>query len=249
MKKLILILAALAAWTACAQSARLGSLGRNDMVVTNTVHQSLAPAYSYTDTATNDLAQGMAQAFLPRSYTTDGETVTVGFDMGPGGYTFVPSSMWTQHAYINNLWIVSDNTNGPLSAVGQYGGNFKTARAEMVDYVRAATNALAQTIPQGGGTPEWRVVTEIYNVPFVTNGMLAVTFPDDASVYAITNGWPDGASMFVRATVEGAYFPNTYSDAGAVIKLVGYGMWPTNNFQSVWWRSGTNIYVNVILEE
>ena len=33
------------------------------------------------------------------------------------------------------------------------------------------------------------------------------------------------------------------------IRLVGYGTWPTNNFQSVWWRSGTNIYVNVILEE
>ena len=35
MKRSLLIFAALATWTACAQSARLGSLGRNDMVVTN----------------------------------------------------------------------------------------------------------------------------------------------------------------------------------------------------------------------
>ena len=62
MKISLLIFAALAAWTACAQSARLGALGRNDMVVTNIIHQSLAPSTNYTDAATNALAQGMAKA-------------------------------------------------------------------------------------------------------------------------------------------------------------------------------------------
>ena len=51
--------------------------------------------------------------------------------------------------------------------------------------------------------------------------------------------------MFVRGSFRaGATYTIPYD-----LRLIGYGTWPTNNFQSVWWRSGTNIYVNVILEE
>lgn len=53
MKRSLLIFAALAAWTACAQSARLGSLGRNDMVVTNIGEIARAASYG-TDTQWTD---------------------------------------------------------------------------------------------------------------------------------------------------------------------------------------------------
>ena len=53
MKRSLLIFAALSAWTACAQSARLGSLGRNDMVVTNIGEIARAASYG-TDTQWTD---------------------------------------------------------------------------------------------------------------------------------------------------------------------------------------------------
>ena len=105
--------------------------------------------------------------------------------------------------------------------------------------------------PSGGGTPEWREewgsVSMGDAVIFVTNGIFVLSF-DGAeatdTVMAYTGGWPDGAAMFVRGSaVSGPY------QIANNIRLVGYGTWPTNNFQSVWWRSGTNIFVNILLEE
>ena len=104
--------------------------------------------------------------------------------------------------------------------------------------------------PSGGGQ-EWRVVNydvEVDVVNYVTNGIAILTFTNAGYAYDInvsTNGWPEGASMFVRGSFRaGATYTIPYD-----LRLIGYGTWPTNNFQSVWWRSGTNIYVNVILEE
>lgn len=96
----------------------------------------------------------------------------------------------------------------------------------------------------GGGAPEWRVVQIDENTPvsFVTNGIAAKLI--NGELYATTNGWPDGAAMFVRGSVR----PLPY-DIGEEIRLVGYGTWPTNDFQSVWWRSGATIYVNILVEE
>lgn len=99
--------------------------------------------------------------------------------------------------------------------------------------------------PSGGGQ-EWRVV-DVHSfdgdtLSYVTNGMTRLYLGD--SVMLSTNGWPEGAAMYVQGIKEyDAWYP------AAEMRLVGYGTWPTNNFQSVWWRSGTNIYVNVILEE
>lgn len=98
--------------------------------------------------------------------------------------------------------------------------------------------------PSGGGTPEWRVVQidENTRVSFVTNGIAAKLI--NGELYATTNGWPDGAAMFVRGSVVIPQY-----EVDEQIRLVGYGTWPTNSFQSVWWRSGATIYVNILVEE
>ena len=125
------------------------------------------------------------------------------------------------------------------------------ARSELLgkqDNLPYPTNAIPYAVidgaPGGGGSPEWQVVEidENTSVSFVTNGIASKLI--NGELYATTNGWPDGASMFVRGSV--VYWPY---DVGEEIRLVGYGTWPTNDFQSVWWRSGPQIFVNILLEE
>ena len=110
--------------------------------------------------------------------------------------------------------------------------------------------ALTNDIPRasGGGGQQWTVSTQDCDfVEFVTNGMAHVRWWNSNTTYISDMGaWPDGASMMVRFAKQ---HPITSWSVAPNIHLVGYGTWPTNNFQSVWWRSGTNIYVNILLEE
>lgn len=111
-----------------------------------------------------------------------------------------------------------------------------------------ATNELDRAIRADfpSGTPEWRVV-DVHSFDgdalcYVTNGMTRLFLGDE--VVLSTNGWPEGAAMFVQAIKEyDAWYP------APEMRLIGYGTWPTNDFQSVWWRSGTTIYVNILVEE
>lgn len=118
--------------------------------------------------------------------------------------------------------------------------------ASKQDSLPYPTNAIPYAAISGApsGGPEWRVVEVDENTPvsFVTNGIAAKLI--NGELYASAAGWPDGAAMFVRVSVESGPY-----EVGEEIRLVGYGTWPTNNFQSVWWRSGTNIFVNILLEE
>ena len=105
----------------------------------------------------------------------------------------------------------------------------------------------------GGGMPEWRVVEVELDMPdsirFVTNGCVVASFGNGADLNYSRDAWPDGAAMFVRLVdVPQAYSPYC-PEQDSALRLVGYGTWPTNDFQSVWWRSGTNIFVNVLVEE
>jgi len=140
-------------------------------------------------------------------------------------------------------------THGDATNAATWAAN--RAAVAATNYTDAATNALAQTIQQGGGAPEWQEVNydvELDTVNYVTNGIASLTFVAAGYAYDLmvsTNGWPEGAAMFVRGSLRaGATYrvPNK-------LRLIGYGTWPTNDFQSVWWRSGTNIFVNVLIEE
>ena len=109
------------------------------------------------------------------------------------------------------------------------------------------TNAIPYAAISGAPSDgqEWRVDRQSsYNVHFVTNGMADVSM--GAELSCSTNGWPNGATMFSRFTIDAGISYMVMDDR---IRLVGYGTWPTNNFQSVWWRSGTKIFVNILLEE
>ena len=112
------------------------------------------------------------------------------------------------------------------------------------------TNAIPFSVIDGApsGGQAWNVSTQDCDfLQFVTNGMAHVRWWDsNTTCISDMAAWPDGASMMVRFVKQQ---PITSWSVDSNIHLVGYGTWPTNNFQSVWWRSGTNIYVNVILEE
>lgn len=151
--------------------------------------------------------------------------------------------------YTNTLAQVSQIPN--VAGVATASTNYTDAvAARKQDALPYPTNAIPFSAidgaPSGGGTPEWeeRTIDSLTSdVAYVTNGMLNVMV--DTMISVSTNGWPNGASMFVRFDTGG----RSYTFEGSVPRLVGYGMWPTNNFQSVWWRSGTNVYVNILVEE
>jgi len=151
--------------------------------------------------------------------------------------------------------IIGAATNAARAVVGAATNGLPEAIGRKQDRLPYPTNAIPFSAidgaPSGGGRPEWREVNydvEVDVVNYVTNGIAILTFINAGYAYGInvsTNGWPEGASMFVRGSFRAGATYTIPND----LRLIGYGTWPTNNFQSVWWRSGTNIYVNVILEE
>ena len=122
-----------------------------------------------------------------------------------------------------------------------------TVSSRKQDALPYPTNAIPYAAISGApsGGPEWRVDNQSsHEIHYVTNGMANVQM--GAELSCNTNGWCDGAAMFARFTIASGISYEVMDDR---VRLVGYGTWPTNNFQSVWWRSGTNIFVNILLEE
>lgn len=308
MKRILLILAACAC--ACARagvaSARLGSLGRNDSVVTNVTDVTPGNYEAVSNAAMS--ARGKTDLEV---YAADTTPWTCSEVFASGDYsTMTNKSLWTFTTFehdgeiyptISYNGVVIGNCNSPIqeedlpteSSWGMYfdenlmigftryiagmatGNRLATTNdiprtPGAVDAYPAAsgsalelgkqdalpypTNAIPFSAIDGApssGGQEWREVNydaEVDVINYVTNGIAILTFINAGYAYGIsvsTNGWPEGASMFVRGSFRaGATYTIPYD-----LRLIGYGTWPTNNFQSVWWRSGTNIYVNVILEE
>lgn len=117
-------------------------------------------ATNYTDAARNEMASALS-AFLPRSHYDGLDTATVGFGYGPGGLAFVPSEIYTQTAYSHHCYVVTDDEEGPLGAIGQYGGSFITARQEVENTIRAKSL---------GGI--WDAQLEVWWTPIMENGAL-----------------------------------------------------------------------------
>ena len=304
MKRILLILAACA--IACAfagvMSARLGSLGRNDTVVTNvtdvtpgnyeTVSNAAMSARGKTDlevyaaettpwTCSEVFASGDYSTMTNKSLWTftaweaGGEIyptisyngVVIGDCNSPIPDEDMPTSTEWPMFYDSDLYVtfrrhiagmatgnrLATTNDIPRTAgdVGAYpaasGSALESGKQDRLPY---PTNAIPFSAIDGApsGGPEWTIsVQDSDFIEFVTNGIARVRWWD----YSYTDisdmsAWPDGAAMFVRFEKQQTI---TSWTVGNRINLVGYGTWPTNNFQSVWWRSGTNIYVNVILEE
>ena len=252
MKRHILILAACACACAFAgvMSARLGALGRNATVVTNvtdvtpgnyeTVSNRAMFAVTTNAQGVAGTVAGMSFSMYPdispdniRLYASDLDEFTIDINGADSQYRF------------RGLFF-SDTDNDVMRRADVAG------KQDALPYpTNAIPYAAISGAPSGGGTPEWREqwgsVSIQDSVIFITNGIFVLDFDgatQSDTVTAGTNDWPNGAAMFVRGVnVAGPY------QVDPVLRIVGYGTWPTNNFQSVWWRSGANIYVNVILEE
>ena len=303
MKRNLLILAACAcacAWAGVA-SARLGSLGRNDTVVTNVTDVTPGNYEAVSNAAMN--ARGKTDLEVYAAETTPWTCSDV---FASGDYsTMTNKALWTFTTFeqdgaiyptISYNGVVIGDCNSPMpdedmptasswgmyfdenltigfiryiagmatgnrlattndiprtpGAVGAYpaasGSALESGKQDRLPY---PTNAIPFSAIDGapsGGGEEWRVV-DVHSfdgdtLSYVTNGMTRLYLGD--SVMLSTNGWPEGAAMYVQGIKEHeAWYP------ASEMRLVGYGTWPTNNFQSVWWRSGTNIFVNILLEE
>lgn len=117
-------------------------------------------ATNYTDAARNEMASALS-AFLPRSYYDGLDTATVAFGHGPGGLAFIPSELYTQTAYLHHGYVVTDDEEGPLGAIGQYGGSFITARQEVENKIREKSL---------GGI--WDAELEVWWTPVMRGGAL-----------------------------------------------------------------------------
>ncbi len=133
-----------------------GSVGADNLTYSD-ILGAFAASSNYTDTATN----AMASTFLPRSHSDGQDTATVGFDYGPGGLAFVPSEIYTQTTYLHHGYIVTDDEQGPLGNIGQYGGNFITARQEVENTIREKSL---------GGI--WDAELEVWWTPVMRGGAL-----------------------------------------------------------------------------
>ena len=143
---------------------------------------------------------------------------------------------------------------GATRLVDQTGGGYGEVTPETVarkqDALPYPTNAIPYAAidgaPSGGGGQEWRVEwqdTDNGGPWYVTNGMVRLSI-SGSWMSGTLDGWPEGAAMFVQSDTGIGV-----TEVESRIRLVGYGLWPTNAFQSVWWRSGTNLFVNILVEE
>lgn len=247
MKRLITILAACACACAFAgvTSARLGALGRNDTVVTNVTDVTPGNYETVSNRAmfavtTN--AQGVARTVAEMTFSMYPDASPDNIRLYASDLDEFTIDIWSsQYRFRGQNF--SDADNDVMRRVDVAG-----AMSVKQDALPYPTNAIPYAAISGApsGGQEWRETNVWSVISFVTNGMATADMLGSDLLSADTNGWPNGAAMFVRIKPD-PYMREYFVDSQ--IRLVGYGTWPTNNFQSVWWRSGTNIYVNVILEE
>ena len=211
-------------------------------------------ATNYTDAATNAIAGAIGRADLTEA-TNYTDSVAAEFEYGSRIVNYASEATSASESYYLGGFraqeFFEESTNAARAVVGTATNGLPEAIGRKQDRLPYPTNAIPYAAISGApsGGQEWRVVNydvEVDAIYFVTNGMANLIFlGGEIGGAVITNGWPDGASMFVR----GQFSAETSYTFGSNVHLVGYGTWPTNNFQSVWWRSGTKIFVNVLLEE
>ena len=154
-----------------------------------------------------------------------------------------------------------------LAVVNPLGVYSVSPALKLVGYGVWPTNAFQMVAWRVGGTVLCNVVSEFAAAPAVTYGSdgpapgrspvgwtyLETTVEYQANGNAVdiilgagetlsasATGWIDGQSVLVAVHPLGAY------SVSPALKLVGYGAWPTGDFQAVVWRVGSNFYVNVI---
>jgi hypothetical protein len=218
-------------------NATTNLIGR--LALTNDVADARREAKEYTDALETQLAIGNKTVMSAQYANSAYDSMRLYDDGASVSYTASDIIRVSTDA-------ARQMTNGLPEAIGR-------KQDELPYPTNAIPYAAISGAPSGGGQA-WRVEAQACGAfGFVTNGMSIVTFADYDPLQLANgalpenSGWPDGAAMFSRWLIasEGVsgYWPASY------MRLVGYGTWPTNDCQCVLWRSGTNIYVNVIMEE
>lgn len=218
-------------------------------------------ATNYTDAATNALAGAIGRADLTEA-TNYTDSVAAEFE---NGTRLAYEAQIADNAYEADMArtlgederytvrdIIGAATNAARAVVGAATNGLPEAIGRKQDRLPYPTNAIPFSAIDGapsGGGQEWSEVTVWTEgeepVHYVTNGMMHVNHGNTAAFTVQSAGWPNGAAMYV----DWSYNAEAIVQLPSNLRLVGYGTWPTNNFQSVWWRSGTKIFVNVLLEE
>ena len=86
---------------------------------------------------------------------------------------------------------------------------------------------------------DWVVTNTVREIVFV-NGYERLSLEANGTLGVETNGWPDGAGMMLELTPAGPYTVEG-------IRMLGYSAWPTSRADLVVWRSGTNMFANLVL--
>lgn len=203
--------------------------------------------------ATNDLSSRVAAEYAPlsalRGYVAraDEDWTTALEKLGLiNYYEFAHGSFWRFDA-------LASEADLAYRAAGLWDSDISSMYAVYFDYstsrwreegrgpiaflyeVAAATNALAARIPSTDPAASANVVR-------YCGGKLTVSVARGATLTASTSGWRDGAAVFARLVPAGPY-------AVSGITLVGYGLWPTNSAQCVFWNCDGSVFCNVIKED
>lgn len=191
--------------------------------------QSLQPAYDYSDSAiqnfssTNSVLSG--GPYLKTSY----EGATVGYSYSPGGeIVFNPSGIYVGgNSYLTQVEIISEEMNGPLSSIQQYGGRFFTARQELENYISTNNPAFVSAVLTaplvGADTSDLSELSEYGTYGTVGAALLALI----SGLAALKRGKLDGAAAYP------AWNPNIgYEGDGVIVSYAGrlWENYTTSNF-------------------
>ena len=133
----------------------------------------------------------------------------------------------------------------------------KTGIYEPGDRVRYAYNSYvckASVVSQDWSEASWQMIDPIQTQlddlkpsgPIATNSIVRATSGDACRVSLAS-----GATLSAALDVEGVPVMGIVEPAGAYsvspsIHLLGYGTWPTNSFQAVFWKVGQTTFANVL---
>ena len=146
-----------------------------------------------------------------------------------------------------------------LGMIAPYPVYAKTGIYEAGDRVRYAYNSYickASVISQDWNAASWEMMAPLQTQlddlrpsgPVATNTVVRATSGDACRVSLAS-----GATLSAALDVEGVPVMGIVKPAGAYIvspsiHLLGYGTWPTNSFQAVFWRVGQTTFANVLSE-
>lgn len=226
----------------------------------------LTPATNYTDTAVSAMGSVLRDTIAETAQASTNYTDAVAAEFESGARTAANANGALQANYAESAGEATSATWAARLSDGGGVGADNLTYSDIIGGFFAATNGVPEAIGRkqdalpyptnaipyaaisgapSSGWQEWRVDNQSsYEIHYVTNGMANVQM--GAELSCNTNGWGDGAAMFARFTIQSGL---SYEVMDPRIRLVGYGKWPTNNFQSVWWRSGATIYVNILVED